>query len=114
MSPLKTVICLLVYFASGYLLRYAQEFITPILKGENYMKVTVMIREELEKEIQIEVEDGLNIEEARKKAKAQAIGMYGREEVVLDADDYARTFFYADVPINDDDMDYDDNPEEIY
>ena len=60
------------------------------------MKMTVLIREELEKYVTIEVDDNLSDEKTKEQARDKAIEKYNNSEIVLDADDHVRTFFFAD------------------
>lgn len=59
------------------------------------MKMTVVITEELERVVEVEVPDTLTEEEAKEQALKQVQDSYTKDEIVLDADDWQRTFWYV-------------------
>ena len=59
------------------------------------MKMTVVITEELERVVEVEVPDTLTEEYAKTVALEQVQERYKTAEIVLDADDYQRTFWYV-------------------
>lgn len=65
------------------------------------MKRTVVITEELERVIEIDVPDTLSEEEANAVALKQIQTQYREEEIVLDADDWHRTFWYVGKDLED-------------